>query len=485
MSSRESAILALTASALMGVRRSYAKEGKFNKFYLVESTAWMQESFVSVLGEHASRLNIQERPSKDTSILEYITKTLFMVTKPGAAIAEGLSGKGSVNRGLKKIDRLLIPYFDKDHGDNLSVTRVYPKTKVVRGGTSTKDAIADQRRLSEGPLNGERESGLEYGTIACCKYRKANGTYAWRIIIPGTDGNHDSPMDWYTNFELMSADERQRGTAESLRFLDETMKQAGIQPDDPVEIVGHSQGGIIAAAAATDFQDKYDIQHIATLGSPIANFEIPEKTRVTAIEMDRRCLPALAELEAAFPGRLEVIQGDALKLDHNALMHSEPYSVVANLPYNVGTELFTRWLSGETWPRRWTSLTLMFQEEVARRIVAAPGTSAYGRLSVLAQWRSTARLAMKVHRSAFTPPPKVMSAVVHVVPTAMPDGVSATTLSQVTEAAFGQRRKMLRQSLKGLAGATGALDELGIDPQRRAETLSVDEFVAIARSLSV
>ena len=236
----------------MGVRRSYAKEGKFNKFYLVESTAWMQESFVSVLGEHASRLNIQERPSKDTSILEYITKTLFMVTKPGAVIAEGLSGKGSVNRGLKKIDRLLIPYFDKDHGDNLSVTRVYPKTKVVRGGTSTKDAIADQRRLSEGPLNGERESGLEYGTIACCKYRKADGTYAWRIIIPGTDGNHDSPMDWYTNFELMSADERQRGTAESLRFLDETMKQAGIQPDDPVEIVGHSQGGIIAAAAATD-----------------------------------------------------------------------------------------------------------------------------------------------------------------------------------------------------------------------------------------
>ena len=207
--------------------------------------------------------------------------------------------------------------------------------------------------------------------------------------------------------------------------------------------------------------------------------------QVTAIEMDRRCLPALAELEAAFPGRLEVIQGDALKLDHNALMHSEPYSVVANLPYNVGTELFTRWLSGETWPRRWTSLTLMFQEEVARRIVAAPGTSAYGRLSVLAQWRSTARLAMKVHRSAFTPPPKVMSAVVHVVPTAMPDGVSATTLSQVTEAAFGQRRKMLRQSLKGLAGATGALDELGIDSQRRAETLSVDEFVAIARALSV
>ena len=217
--------------------------------------------------------------------LNIMLRGLFMSSRESAILALTASALMGV--------RLLIPYFDKDHGDNLSVTRVYPKTKVVRGGTSTKDAIADQRRLSEGPLNGERESGLEYGTIACCKYRKANGTYAWRIIIPGTDGNHDSPMDWYTNFELMSADERQRGTAESLRFLDETMKQAGIQPDDPVEIVGHSQGGIIAAAAATDFQDKYDIQHIATLGSPIANFEIPEKTRVTAIEMDNEGIAAL------------------------------------------------------------------------------------------------------------------------------------------------------------------------------------------------
>jgi 16S rRNA (adenine1518-N6/adenine1519-N6)-dimethyltransferase len=205
--------------------------------------------------------------------------------------------------------------------------------------------------------------------------------------------------------------------------------------------------------------------------------------RVTAVEMDRRCLPALAELAEAFPGQLRVIAGDALKIDAVTLFDA-PYAVIANLPYNVGTALFTGWLSGEAWPPRWSSLTLMFQEEVARRIVAAPDTDAYGRLAVLAQWRAEPRLAMKVHRSAFTPPPKVMSAIVHVVPGKMPEGVSPRLLERVTEAAFGQRRKMLRQSLRGLPGALDALDRLGIDPQRRAETLSVAEFVAVARELS-
>jgi len=162
----------------------------------------------------------------------------------------------------------------------------------------------------------------------------------------------------------------------------------------------------------------------------------------------------------------------------------EPYAVAANLPYNVGTALFTNWLGGETWPPRWTSLTLMFQQEVAQRIVAAPDTSAYGRLAVLAQWRSTTKLAQKVHRSAFTPPPKVMSAIVHVEPAQAPAGVSARVLERVTEAAFGQRRKMLRQSLKGLPGALEALGKLGIDTQRRAETLSVAEFISLARELS-
>ncbi len=205
--------------------------------------------------------------------------------------------------------------------------------------------------------------------------------------------------------------------------------------------------------------------------------------RVTTIEMDRRCLPALAEIEQAFPARLRAIQGDALKLDHDALM-GEPYAVVANLPYNVGTALFARWLGGEDWPPCWTSLTLMFQQEVAQRIVAPPGAGSYGRLAVLAQWRSTARLAMKVHRSAFTPPPKVMSAIVHIEPATMPDGVSARALEQLTAAAFGQRRKMLRQSLKSLPGALDVLDRLAIDPQRRAETLSVAEFVQMARELT-
>lgn len=206
--------------------------------------------------------------------------------------------------------------------------------------------------------------------------------------------------------------------------------------------------------------------------------------KVTAIEMDRRCLPALAELGESFPGQLTVIEGDALKLDHGALMTGEPFHVLSNLPYNVGTALFVKWLGGEAWPPQWRSLTLMFQREVADRIVAGAGEHTYGRLAVLAQWRATATMAMKVHRSAFTPPPKVMSAIVHVTPTEAPEGVSARMLERLTEAAFGQRRKMLRQSLKGVPGALEALGQLGIDETRRAETVSVAEFVALAKALS-
>lgn len=205
--------------------------------------------------------------------------------------------------------------------------------------------------------------------------------------------------------------------------------------------------------------------------------------KVTAIEMDRRCLPALAELGESFPDQLTVIQSDALKLDHNAVMGGAPFHVLSNLPYNVGTALFVRWLSGEAWPPQWQSLTLMFQREVAERITASAGDDAYGRLAVLAQWRSDARLAMKVHRSAFTPAPKVMSAIVHVTPATMPEGVSARMLERLTEAAFGQRRKMLRQSLKGVPRALEALAALRIDETRRAETVSVVEFVELARTL--
>jgi 16S rRNA (adenine1518-N6/adenine1519-N6)-dimethyltransferase len=203
--------------------------------------------------------------------------------------------------------------------------------------------------------------------------------------------------------------------------------------------------------------------------------------QVTAVERDRRCIAALAELDLAFPGQLTVIEGDALEIDEPGSVPGA--HVVANLPYNVGTALFVRWLGGEIWQPWWRSLTLMFQQEVAERIVAAPGSGAYGRLSVLAQWRSSAKLAMKVHRSAFVPPPKVMSAVVHIVPAEQPEGVSAAKLEQVTAAAFGQRRKMLRQSLKTVPGALDVLGRLAIDSERRAETLSVAEFVSIAREL--
>jgi 16S rRNA (adenine1518-N6/adenine1519-N6)-dimethyltransferase len=204
---------------------------------------------------------------------------------------------------------------------------------------------------------------------------------------------------------------------------------------------------------------------------------------VVAVERDRRCLPALAELEADFPGRLRVIEGDAMALD-DRVEAGDGAHIVANLPYNVGTALLLRWLSSEGWPPWWRSLTLMFQREVAERIVAASNSEHYGRLSVAAQWRSSARIAMAVHRSAFVPPPKVTSAVVHIEPAAMPEGVSAKVLEHLTAAAFGQRRKMLRQSLKGLPGALDALDELRIDPQRRAETLTVGDYVAISRKLS-
>ncbi|HEX8380789.1 MAG TPA: 16S rRNA (adenine(1518)-N(6)/adenine(1519)-N(6))-dimethyltransferase RsmA [Allosphingosinicella sp.] len=203
---------------------------------------------------------------------------------------------------------------------------------------------------------------------------------------------------------------------------------------------------------------------------------------VVAVERDRRCLPALAEIREAGEGRLRVIEGDALAVDERAEAGPGAH-IAANLPYNVGTALLVRWLGGDGWPPWWRSLTLMFQLEVAERIVARPGTGAYGRLAVLAQWRGEARIAMKVHRSAFVPAPKVMSAVVHIVPKAAPEGVSAGTLESLTGAAFGQRRKMLRQSLKGLEGALEALAAVGIDSERRAETLTVEEFVTVASAM--
>ncbi len=202
--------------------------------------------------------------------------------------------------------------------------------------------------------------------------------------------------------------------------------------------------------------------------------------RVTVVERDRRCLPALAELADTAEGRLCIVAGDAQAVDLADMIDPGGH-IVANLPYNIGTALLVAWLSTPAWPPRWASLTLMFQREVAARIVAAVDSEAYGRLAVLGQWRSTPHVALNVHRAAFTPPPKVMSAVVHIVPAAQPEGVSLAQIERVTAAAFGQRRKMLRQSLKPVPGALAALERLGIDSARRAETLTVGDFVAIAR----
>ncbi|MDQ0347735.1 16S rRNA (adenine(1518)-N(6)/adenine(1519)-N(6))-dimethyltransferase RsmA [Ancylobacter vacuolatus] len=204
--------------------------------------------------------------------------------------------------------------------------------------------------------------------------------------------------------------------------------------------------------------------------------------RVIAIERDARCVAALAEVAAHYPGRLEIIEGDALQTDYRALLAPDERAVIiANLPYNVGTPLLVGWLSADPWPPWYASLTLMFQREVAERIVAAPGEDHYGRLAVLTGWRAQAYIAFDVPPSAFVPPPKVTSSVVHIVPRQTPLPCSLQALERVTEAGFGQRRKMLRQSLKSLGVDTGALlESTGIAPTERAERVTVEGFVALA-----
>jgi 16S rRNA (adenine1518-N6/adenine1519-N6)-dimethyltransferase len=235
-------------------------------------------------------------------------------------------------------------------------------------------------------------------------------------------------------------------------------------------------------AAIPDKLDGASVYEVGPGPGGLTHALLDAGAKVVAVERDRRCLPALAELEAEFPGRLRLISGDAMEIDERAEAGDGAH-IVANLPYNVGTALLLRWLGGP-WPPWWSSLTLMFQREVAERIVAAPNTEHYGRLSVAAQWRTTARIALAVHRSAFVPPPKVASAVVHILPADQPAGVDPAVLERVTAAAFGQRRKMLRSSLKSVPGALDALAALEIDPERRAETVSVEEFVSLARALS-
>ena len=207
--------------------------------------------------------------------------------------------------------------------------------------------------------------------------------------------------------------------------------------------------------------------------------------RVVALEKDPRCMAALSEISAAYPGRLDVFNADALEFDMRGQL-TGPVRVVANLPYNGGTELLVRWLTPKDWPPFWSSLTLMFQKEVAERIIAKPGTKAYGRLGILAQWKSTPSVVMELPPEAFTPPPKVHSAVVHLEALAQPRfPAPAGLLSSTVAMAFNQRRKMLRSSLKSAApDIETALRDAGLEPTARAEEISLEGFCALARRLA-
>ncbi len=242
-----------------------------------------------------------------------------------------------------------------------------------------------------------------------------------------------------------------------LNLLDRIVRGIGLAPGDRVFEVGPGPGGLTRAL-------------------------LKAGARVIAVERDARALPILQRLGVASDGALTVVNGDALKVDAQALAGKGAH-IAANLPYNIGTALLTKWLTLEPWPAWWNSATLMFQKEVAERIVAAPGSGAYGRLAVLAQHRADVRIDLLLPARAFTPAPKVDSAVVQLVPRVPEVAVPIAVLERVTAAAFGQRRKMLRQSLKGVPGALAALEMLGIDPTRRAETLPVSAFISVARAL--
>jgi 16S rRNA (adenine1518-N6/adenine1519-N6)-dimethyltransferase len=207
--------------------------------------------------------------------------------------------------------------------------------------------------------------------------------------------------------------------------------------------------------------------------------------RVVAVERDERAMAALAEIAARYPGRLDVVAGDALTVDLGEPLGPERARIVANLPYNIATALLVKWLTVEPWPPWYDSMVLMFQREVAERIVAKPGGKSYGRLAVLAGWRTEAKILFDVAPSAFVPPPKVTSSVVRLVPRPVPLPCDAALLQRATEAAFGQRRKMLRQSLKSLGvDPMPLLEAAGLEPTARAEEISVEGFVNLARALA-
>ena len=231
--------------------------------------------------------------------------------------------------------------------------------------------------------------------------------------------------------------------------------------------------------------DQFDILEIGPGPGGLTRSLLNEGARkVVAIEKDSRCIEALEEIQATFPGRLKLLQGDALST--NASEHlADPVRIIANLPYNIGTELLVRWLTSKTWPSFWQSMTLMFQKEVANRIVASPGSKAYGRLSVMSQWRCDAKIAFNVPASAFTPPPKVESTLVHFESLKEPKfPAEVEVLEFVVSKAFNQRRKMLRGALKGyFQNIEEGLLSIGVLPSKRAEEITVQEYCAMSQIL--
>ena len=231
--------------------------------------------------------------------------------------------------------------------------------------------------------------------------------------------------------------------------------------------------------------DQFDILEIGPGPGGLTRSLLNEGARkVVAIEKDSRCIEALEEIQATFPGRLKLLQGDALST--NASEHlADPVRIIANLPYNIGTELLVRWLTSKTWPSFWQSMTLMFQKEVANRIVASPGSKAYGRLSVMSQWRCDTKIAFNVPATAFTPPPKVESTLVHFEALKEPKfPAEVEVLEFVVSKAFNQRRKMLRGALKGyFQNVEEGLLSIGVLPTRRAEDITVQEYCAMSQIL--
>ena len=231
--------------------------------------------------------------------------------------------------------------------------------------------------------------------------------------------------------------------------------------------------------------DQFDILEIGPGPGGLTRSLLHEGARkVVAIEKDSRCIEALEEIQATFPGRLKLLQGDALST--NATEHlADPVRIIANLPYNIGTELLVRWLTSKIWPSFWQSMTLMFQKEVANRIVASPGSKAYGRLSVMSQWRCDTKIVFNVPSSAFTPPPKVESTLVHFEALKEPKfPAKVEVLEFVVSKAFNQRRKMLRGALKGyFQNVEEGLSSIGVLPTKRAEDITVQEYCAMSQIL--